>query len=441
MKIFPILIVATCAALTGRCDRPTYAPGIRPGPGVSQRDPEALPAQNVSQPAGTVTPPPPMARVTAGQVTTTAVLVWADQTRALAITAWAAVANQPSITVVYPDGSRYAAEVCAYHQDWGIAFLSHPNPVGIAPAEIAPTPPAQGDTVFVAGYGPAGFAVQRAAVSAFVPPAAPDSPPHCMVLRPVVPGAIGYAVSNAQGQLVGLVVNSDPYHTYAPHSTPLRWFLSEAIKTVIAAPLPGPTPTEPAPASDPAPLPPLPAAGGSAAVGPGVAAGASETPGPASAPAPAVSPSTAANPAPGGGYGAITAAVKLLPTAAQIVAIILALASGGGAAYVGWKGLAFSAAKIAAALARRRLAQKDASLKPFLTRDTTAGEQLVELARREGESPVLDAIIGRLSLDALDEKIETLPDGPERTFAKDLKTQLLERFNDVAPVVTHPTQP
>lgn len=68
-----------------------------------------------------------------------------------------------------------------------------------------------------------------------------------------------------------------------------------------------------------------------------------------------------------------------------------------------------------------------------IARDDEEAKQLLQLSQLEGRSPVHDAIVGRFAFDILDRIIEHHPDGPEAGFARSIRSQLEDRFNQVAP--------
>ena len=68
-----------------------------------------------------------------------------------------------------------------------------------------------------------------------------------------------------------------------------------------------------------------------------------------------------------------------------------------------------------------------------IPRNDTETIEFLRLSQLEGRSPLRDALIGRLTFDALDNAIESQPDGPEANWARRLKRQLEDRFNEMAP--------
>ena len=68
-----------------------------------------------------------------------------------------------------------------------------------------------------------------------------------------------------------------------------------------------------------------------------------------------------------------------------------------------------------------------------LPRDDTEAAQFIRLSQLEGRSPLHDALIGRIAFDELDKAIDTEPDGPAADWARKLRRQLEDRFNEMAP--------
>ncbi|MAT73047.1 MAG: hypothetical protein CMJ58_26485 [Planctomycetaceae bacterium] len=68
-----------------------------------------------------------------------------------------------------------------------------------------------------------------------------------------------------------------------------------------------------------------------------------------------------------------------------------------------------------------------------IERDDREARQLLRLSQLEGRDPLQDAVAGRLALDRLDALADGDDDSPRRTWADELRRELRERFNDIAP--------
>lgn len=68
-----------------------------------------------------------------------------------------------------------------------------------------------------------------------------------------------------------------------------------------------------------------------------------------------------------------------------------------------------------------------------IERDDREARQLLQLSQLEGRDPLQDALAGRLALDRLDEIAESDRDPKQAEWADDLRRELRERFNEVAP--------
>ncbi|MCA9237522.1 MAG: trypsin-like peptidase domain-containing protein [Planctomycetales bacterium] len=68
-----------------------------------------------------------------------------------------------------------------------------------------------------------------------------------------------------------------------------------------------------------------------------------------------------------------------------------------------------------------------------IERDDREARQLLRLSQLEGRDPLQDAVAGRLALDRLDAIADGDDDPPHRTWADELRRELRERFNEVAP--------
>jgi hypothetical protein len=67
-----------------------------------------------------------------------------------------------------------------------------------------------------------------------------------------------------------------------------------------------------------------------------------------------------------------------------------------------------------------------------IERDDRESRELLRLSQLEGRDPLQDAIAGRLALDRLDALAEG-DDSARATWADELRRELRERFNDIAP--------
>ena len=68
-----------------------------------------------------------------------------------------------------------------------------------------------------------------------------------------------------------------------------------------------------------------------------------------------------------------------------------------------------------------------------IERDDREARQLLQLSQLEGRDPLQDAIAGRLALDRLDAAADGDADSPRAKWADELRRELRERFNEIAP--------
>jgi S1-C subfamily serine protease len=68
-----------------------------------------------------------------------------------------------------------------------------------------------------------------------------------------------------------------------------------------------------------------------------------------------------------------------------------------------------------------------------IERDDVETRQLLRLSQLEGRDPLQDAVAGRIALDRLDAIAESDQDANRATWADELRRELRERFNDIAP--------
>jgi len=74
-------------------------------------------------------------------------------------------------------------------------------------------------------------------------------------------------------------------------------------------------------------------------------------------------------------------------------------------------------------------------------RSTEEARQLLRLSELEGRSPLHDAIVGRFTFDALDRTIDADPTGPAADYARRIRRELEDRFNEVAPLAVYTPSP
>lgn len=68
-----------------------------------------------------------------------------------------------------------------------------------------------------------------------------------------------------------------------------------------------------------------------------------------------------------------------------------------------------------------------------IERDDTEARQLLRLSQLEGRDPLQDAVAGRIALDRLDAIAESGTDSSQASWADQLRRELRERYNDIAP--------
>lgn len=68
-----------------------------------------------------------------------------------------------------------------------------------------------------------------------------------------------------------------------------------------------------------------------------------------------------------------------------------------------------------------------------IERDDEEARQLLRLSQLEGRDPLQDAVAGRLALDRLDAVADGDADSQQARWADELRRELRERFNDIAP--------
>ena len=80
-----------------------------------------------------------------------------------------------------------------------------------------------------------------------------------------------------------------------------------------------------------------------------------------------------------------------------------------------------------------RSTQITAEAQAPIERDDREARELLRLSQLEGRDPLQDALAGRLALDRLDAVADSDADPQRARLADDLRRELRERFNEIAP--------
>ncbi len=83
-------------------------------------------------------------------------------------------------------------------------------------------------------------------------------------------------------------------------------------------------------------------------------------------------------------------------------------------------------------MATEAAAHEVATFRP-LERDLDEARQLLRLSRLEGRDPLQDEAFGRLAIDRLDADADSDRDTAKAAWADQLRRELKERFNEIAP--------
>jgi S1-C subfamily serine protease len=162
------------------------------------------------------------------------VLVEARDGRAKVLTAWHVVRDgRTSITIRWPDGTSSPARVTAWDSAWDLAVLSTAAPAA-APVPIAARPPAVGDRLTLAGYGPVPFVYREASgeVTQFVGPS--RHPQHMVEVRAAArQGDSGGPIFNARGEVVAVLWGSTGGLTAGSHVAEIRRMLGQPVAAAV----------------------------------------------------------------------------------------------------------------------------------------------------------------------------------------------------------------
>jgi serine protease Do len=163
------------------------------------------------------------------------VLVEARDGRAKVLTAWHVCrGNRDAITIRWPDGTSGPARVTAWDSAWDLAVLSTAAPAA-APVPIAARPPAVGDRLTLAGYGPVPFTYREASgeVTQFVGPTG-RHPMHMVEVRAAArQGDSGGPIFNARGEVVAVLWGSTGGLTAGSHVAEIRRMLGQPAAAAV----------------------------------------------------------------------------------------------------------------------------------------------------------------------------------------------------------------
>lgn len=245
--LLTLLLAATAAAAPcGNChgDR-VVGPGpvrfacpVCDGSGEIQ-DPPATAKESLTVAAAAPGPRPAVCRIECGAGPSkdcgSGTLVEARDGRAKVLTAWHVVRDgRNAITIRWPDGTSGSARVTAWDSAWDLAVLSTAAPAA-APMPIAARPPAVGDRLTLAGYGPVPFVYREASgeVTQFVGPLG-RYPMHMVEVRAAArQGDSGGPIFNDRGELVAVLFGEARGLTAGSHVTEIRRMLGQPVAAAV----------------------------------------------------------------------------------------------------------------------------------------------------------------------------------------------------------------
>ena len=354
-----------------------------------------------------------------------------------------------TVLVRFADGQTHRAKLIAVDHQADLAALAIASPTG-SPAAVAPEQNTAGQ-FHACGYGPHG--VYRCAVGPSAGEAVSEGQVSLLIADAVRPGDSGGGVFDEQGQLVAVIWGTVEGVTYASHGQPLRRFLGRVLgrRSGVVYSCPNGVcprqPTQPPPQKIPRRNPVV--------IDPRIdelqqqlKASRSE----ANMRHAALLEKLKTLSGPTAGEAAGTTAINLL----------------GLSGPAGWALLA-STAVLGCLLGNylRTKSKKNKRSSPPTTspeapaddaditfrderqaiwhhetrqpieRDDAEARQLLRLSQLEGRDPLQDAVAGRLALDRLDaladRESDNNADPQHARWADELRRELRERFNDIAP--------
>jgi len=159
------------------------------------------------------------------------------------------------VTVTFPDGRRFAADLAAMDQAWDLAALRITQPEAM-PVTIAADHPEPGDPLQSCGYGPDGrYWCNRGRVLGYVRTAATKTYETLELSGRARDGDSGGPVFNASGELVAVLWGTDGRIVGGTYCGRIRKFLGGIFSPQVAPqqqpdstpPAPGPSPSESSP--------------------------------------------------------------------------------------------------------------------------------------------------------------------------------------------------
>jgi hypothetical protein len=202
-------------------------------------DPPTAPKESLGVAAAAPGPRPAVCRIECGAGPAkdcgSGVLVEARDGRSKVLTAWHVVRDgRNTITLRWPDGTSGPARVVAWDSAWDLAVLSAAAP-SAAPVPIAARPPAVGDRLTLAGYGPVPFTYREASgeVTQFVGPMG-RYPMHMVEIRAAArQGDSGGPIFNDRGELVAVLFGEARGLTAGSHVTEIRRMLGQPVAAAV----------------------------------------------------------------------------------------------------------------------------------------------------------------------------------------------------------------
>jgi S1-C subfamily serine protease len=154
------------------------------------------------------------------------VLVDINSTQGLVLTNWHVIRGASSAVLVqFPDGFQTAGTVIRHDEPWDLAAVAIWRPRAV-PIPIAPTPPAIGDPLTIAGYGKGPFRSEAGPCTQYLAPGS-GYPLEFVELRATARrGDSGGPILNARGELAGILFGQAQGHTIGACSTRVRTFLA-----------------------------------------------------------------------------------------------------------------------------------------------------------------------------------------------------------------------
>lgn len=223
-------VLTTCLAAAAHVAEAQFAPwnwGFGTGPASR----ESFSPEIFADYLGSGQPPhPAVVRIIApengGTSMGSGVLVDINASQGLVLTNWHVIRGaSAAVLVQFPDGFQSAGTVIRHDEPWDLAAVAIWRP-RVVPIPIAPTPPAIGEPLSIAGYGKGPFRSEAGPCTQYLAPGTGYPLEFVELQATARRGDSGGPILNARGELAGILFGQAQGRTIGACSTRVRTFLA-----------------------------------------------------------------------------------------------------------------------------------------------------------------------------------------------------------------------